>query len=150
MGLELCDSDIKKVKTIDLLTELKRMLEAEDERGDRKIGAKLRQVCAECPALAELEELSAKIGNTKLTGGSLESMLCDVVWRCFRRVTLGCDKPRLDDWSAKTSGGNPLFVFPFFDEACDAPTYIHIGEYLHKYVTDNFNAPALADYVKAA
>lgn len=148
--LELCDSDIKKVKTIDLLTELQRMLEATDECGDRKIGARLRQVCAECPALAGLEELSAKIGNTKLTGGSLETMLCDVVWRCFRRVTLGCDKPRLDDWSAETSGGNPLDVFPFFDEAGDAPAYIHISEYLNKYVADNFKAPALADYVKAA
>ena len=40
------------------------------------------------------------------------SSLCDVVWRLFRPLVVGCDKPRLPPWHEKTSGGNPIDFFP--------------------------------------
>lgn len=40
--------------------------------------------------------------------------LCDVIWRLFRPLVIGCDKPRLPDHNPEKSGGNPLDYFPHF------------------------------------
>ena len=145
--LDLDDEQIKKVSTLALLTELKRMLEETNGQGDRRIGAALRQTASNCPALAPLQAFAATIGNTLLTGGSLETMLCDVVWRCFRRDTLGCEKPRLIDWNESTSGGNPLTVFPIFQDGSSLPKYFHIAEYLEAYIQEGA-APPVATYIR--
>ena len=89
-------------------------------------------LCAQaraCPALAPWESVCGALGRTKLSGGTLETFLCDGVWRAFRRLRLGCHRPRLSPWSAKTSGGNSLKSYPVWhnDESC---TTYRLHDYL--------------------
>ena len=63
----------KSIKVHEVLNKLKERLEKETN-GDRKLGARLRQVASECDALKPLADVVATLGNTMLTGGTLETL----------------------------------------------------------------------------
>ena len=83
-----------------------------------RLAARLRALAKEHPVLRDHEDLCALLGSTLLTGGTLETTLCDVVWRLYRPLKLGCEKPRAKNWCAQTSGaqhgGIPLDRVPIF------------------------------------
>jgi hypothetical protein len=137
-----------------MLVELKKLLEQTNDRGDTAIAAELRATATACPALADHEEFCALLGSTCLTGGTLETMLCDMIWRCFRRAILGCEKPRVDDWDEASSGGNPMAVFPIWEdnEKSTKPKLLHIREYFAAYVDARRKGetlPSAADYLRS-
>ncbi len=113
LGLDPTKNDVHAV-----LNALKRRLEIRDDRGDTRLAARLRALAKEHAVLREHEDLCALLGSTLLTGGALETMLCDVIWRLYRPLRLGCEKPRAKKWCAETSGvqhgGNPLDRVPIF------------------------------------
>lgn len=134
--LGIDDAELKQVSTLEMLTALKTQLEEKTRSGDTQIASALRAVAQGCTALEPLEDLCTTLGSSCLTGGTLETMLCDVVWRCFRRLVLKCEKPRLRLWDADLSGGNPMEYFPIWENnlPTTAPRLLCVRKYLKEYV----------------
>ena len=113
LGIEPTEIDVQAV-----LTALKRRLEVRDARGDTRLAARLRALSKEHEVLRDHEDLCALLGSTLLTGGTLETTLCDVIWRLYRPLRLGCEKPRKKQWREQASGvqhgGKPLDRVPIF------------------------------------
>ena len=134
-----------------VLVYLKNRMERMDKAGDRSLGAKLRSVASGCPALHGLSDFSAHLGNTLLTGGTLETMGCDGIWRLLRPLVLGCAKPRVPDWHDSSDGGNHFDLYPFWCDDEQLEIY-EVGRYLEDYVKHQLSptqktAPRFAAYI---
>lgn len=91
-----------------VLARLKQRLEAPTQAGGRTVLAEsLHAAALECPTLAPYADLVAFVGDTHLTGGALEVMLCDGVYRAFRKAELLTERPNLHPFDTATvpSGG---------------------------------------------
>jgi len=111
--------DVKSIKVGAVLSALQLELARTNADGDTVFAAELRQMARkpENRGLHGLEDLCALLGSSVLSGGSLETLLCDVIWRLYRPRVLKCEKPRPKPWSEATSGGNPLYLFPVWASA---------------------------------
>ena len=106
--------DAKDIKVHEVLGKLKEYLEEKDERNETKLAARLRDVASETATLAQFGDAAALLGGELLTGGQLETFLCDGIWRLYRPLVLGCEKPRMPLWNQERSGGNPLQYVPIW------------------------------------
>ena len=61
-----------------------------------------------------LEQACAELASGQFTGGMLETLLCDVIWRLWRPVRLQASKPRLPSWTPESSGRIPLDACAIF------------------------------------
>jgi hypothetical protein len=78
---------------------------------------------------------------------------CDVIWRLYRPIILGCDKPREKPWSESTSGSNPppLDGMAVFEKPNGEATLYNVRQYLCAWARwrrsgGRGDAPRIADY----
>ena len=116
-----------------ILTALKRRLERKNVNGRRMLAQAVYDFFKGCPALAPLAEAASQLLQTCLTGGTMETFGCDGIWRLYRPLHVGCEKPRPKKWDKSRSGGNPLTYFPFWHD--DGTLHIYkLREFLLHYV----------------
>lgn len=83
-----------------------------------------RRVKRSNPRLASKHPLSAAPSRLASKHPHLPSpplqtpqFMCDVIWRLYRPLILGCEKPRLHNWDEDgVHGGSPLDVYPFWSK----------------------------------
>ena len=142
--------DASEVKTLEVLEDLKKRLEMRNDAGDRRLAARFREVAKGCDALVGFEDVCAAIGSSLLTGGTMETFLCDVIWRLYRRTVLECEKPRLPPFKAETSAGNALSAFPIWGDDSVVHSY-DLQAFLQKTwwakKNEGVAAPKLEDFV---
>ena len=98
--------------------------------GQTSLARRMRKVASECEALHGLEDCASFMANTALMGGSLETPNCDGIWRLYRPLVLGCEKPRVKLWNPETSGGNPLTYYPRWDLVSGTRTIYRLRDFL--------------------
>jgi hypothetical protein len=136
--LEFSEEESKAIKELDVMAELKDQLETTTADGLMPLEERLHAIAKGCPAFAGMEDAIAFLGSFEYTGGMLETTGCDVIWRLYRPLILGSEKPRPKVWDADASGGNSLHLYPGWRSG-KCTIYK-----LRKYLTAAFHARASA------
>ena len=71
------------------MVALKVQLETAGSDRRRPLEAAVYECARATPALRGLEEMCAELASGLFTGGALETLLCDVIWRCWRPILPG-------------------------------------------------------------
>ena len=109
---------------------LKVQLETAGSDGRRPLEAAVYECARAIPALRGLEEMCAELASGLFTGGALETLLCDVIWRCWRPIKLRAQKPRLLRWDAATSGGEHLAAYAIFRTPTEGATVVDVDKFV--------------------
>ena len=117
------------------MAALKVQLETAGSDGRRPLEAAVFECASATPALRGLENMCAELASGLFTGGALETLLCDVIWRCWRPIKLGAQKPRLPRWDAETSGGEHLAAYAIFRTPTEGATVVDVDEFVRKWCT---------------
>jgi hypothetical protein len=117
------------------MAALKVQLETAGSDGRRPLEAAVLECASVTPALRGLENMCAELASGLFTGGALETLLCDVIWRCWRPIKLGAQKPRLPRWDAETSGGEHLAAYAIFRTPTEGATVVNVDEFVRKWCT---------------
>ena len=125
LGIEWCDVDEAA-----FMRPFKAMLEFVDANGRRPLEAAVYERASAVPALSGLEDMCAELASGLFTGGSLETLLCDVIWRCWRPIKLEAHKPRLPRWNAEASGGELLCAYAIFRMVGEAATVVDVDAFI--------------------
>ena len=80
-----------------------------------------------------LEQACAELASGQFTGGMLETLLCDVIWRLWRPVRLQASKPRLPSWTPESSGRIPLDACAIFRGTDTTPTIVNLHAFLQEW-----------------
>ena len=80
-----------------------------------------------------LEQACAELASGQFTGGMLETLLCDVIWRLWRPVRLQASKPRLPSWTPESSGRIPLDACAISRGTDTTPTIVNLHAFLQEW-----------------
>lgn len=121
------------VKESAFMAALKEMLETEDSDGRKPLEAAVYRLALGAPALRGLEDACAALCSGLWTGGALETLMCDVIWRCWRPIN-GILSTKYKQWSSETSAGTPLNAVPIFRASGAPATEVDFRRYLQVYL----------------
>ena len=72
--------------------------------------------------------MCAELASGLFTGGALETLLCDVIWRCWRPIKLRAQKPRL-----LRCGGEHLAAYAIFRTPTEGATVVDVDKFVREW-----------------
>jgi len=126
LGIEDYDSEVVMERLRSILSE--RQGSADETPLQRAVVAVARQLKT---TLAPIASECGLLAATTVTGGTIETMHCDGLYRGWRLVFALAATPHLSPWCVESSGGPAkMDVYPLWRDGSDVPELYNMGSYL--------------------